>query len=211
MFHICFAFIEEVFGKVISIPSLQTRCASSATAASSTGTYSAYTSSNDSISVMPNRSTLPTLAVRDTDIVQNGEVAKPVLDTFLKMNNMQRFEHSVASDLNNILEFEVPYYSSIPISVVTEGTLSNVDGPLVRRNKIHLRRSQDPKGLDTPLSTYQSDLCGPVVRANQDSVYSIGGVTRATFGGAYIYQAAADDFSFGYLVGAPALIKITYT
>jgi hypothetical protein len=197
--------------KVVSIPSLETRCSSFAEASTASGSIIPYSLSADSISVLPNRSTLPTLAVRGTDIIQNGIVSKPELNAFTAMNNMQRFEHSVPSDLNNILEFEVPYYSSIPISVVSEGTLTNIDGPLVRRNLIYLRRSQDPKGLDTPLSTYQDNIYGPIIRAKQDSGASIGGVTRATFGGAYIYQAAADDFSFGYLVGAPALTKITYT
>jgi hypothetical protein len=197
--------------KVVSIPSLETQCSSFAEASTATGSIIPYSLSADSINVLPNRSTLPTLAVRGTDIVQNGIVTKPELNTFTKMNNMQRFEHSVPSDLNNVLEFEVPYYSSIPISVVTEGTLTNIDGPLVRRNKIYLRRSQDPKGLDTPLSTYQDNVYGPLIRPKQTSNISIGGVTRATFGGAYVYQAAADDFSFGYLVGAPALIKIAYS
>jgi hypothetical protein len=197
--------------KVISIPSLETRCASSATATTGVGSFVPYSTTSDSISVLPRRSALPTFAVRGTDVLQNGTVAKPELNTFLKLNNAQRFEHSVASDLNNVLEFEVPYYSSIPISVVTEGTLTDVDGPLVRRNKIYLRRSQDPRGLDTPISTYQDDLYGPIIRPDQDSTLSVGGVTRATFGGAYVYQAAADDFSFGYLVGVPSLIKITYT
>jgi hypothetical protein len=197
--------------KVVSIPSLATQCTSSGFAPTSDNSVHTYTNTLDSINVLPTRSALPTLAVRDHAIVENGSVAKPVLNTFLGINNMQRFEHLAASDLNNVLEFEAPYYNSIPISVVTEGTITNTDGPLVRRNKLFLRRSHDPKGMDTPISDYSLLTYGPLLRPELSTTNTAGGVTRATFGGAYVYQAAADDFSFGYLVGPPSLIKITYT
>jgi hypothetical protein len=196
--------------KVVSIPSLATQCTSQGFGVASSATHD-YSNIIDGVNVLPHRSALPTFAVRDHRIVQNGDLDEPELNTFTKVNNMQRFEHLAASDLNNVLEFEVPYYNSIPISVVSEGTLTNVDGPLVRRNKVYLRRSHDPKGLDTPLTDYQPDLYGPVILPRITDPAAPGGVTRATFGGAYIYQAAADDFSFGYLVGAAPLIKIAYT
>ena len=197
--------------KVVSIPSLATQCTTQGFATTVENTTHAYTNTIDGINVLPTRSALPTLAVRDHTIVENGSVAKPLLNTFTGLNNMQRFEHLAASDLNNVLEFEAPYYNSIPISVVTEGTITDTDGPLVRRNKIFLRRSHDPKGMDTPITDYNLSLYGPVLRPVLSETDTAGGVTRPTFGGAYVYQAAADDFSFGYLVGPPSLIKITYT
>jgi hypothetical protein len=196
--------------KVVSIPSLATQCTTQGFAVSTDAVAHDYTNVIDGVNVRPTRSALPTFAVRDHAIVDNGVVARPVMDTFLTLNNMQRFEHLAASDLNNVLEFEVPYYNSIPISVVTEGNLGNADGPLVRRNKVYLRRSHDPTGLDTPITDFQEERYGPVIRPKLSTATTSGGVTRATFGGAYVYQAAADDFSFGYLVGPPALYKIPY-
>ena len=195
--------------KVVSLPSAATQCTSSATGPLSEAA-AMYNSFTDSINTLPQRSELPIFAVRDDAVIQNGQIAKPVMDTFTKFNNLQRFEHSVASDLNNVLEFEVPYYNSLPISVVSEGNTSNIDGPLNRRNKIFLRRSHDPKGLDSPVTQYDKDFYGPLIYT-ETTTGSYGGVTRPTFGGAYIYQAAADDFSFGYLVGVPRIIKISYT
>lgn len=196
--------------KVVSIPSLATQCSSGGSGLATEAVVHTYVNVIDSVNVLPTRSAMPALAIRDNYIVDNGPVAKPVLDTFFNYNNMQRFEHLAASDLNNVLEFEVPYYNSIPISVVSEGTLTDTDGPLVRRNRIYLRRSHDPTGLDVPITDYQKDRYGPVIRPKFAANSTSGGVTRATFGGAYIYQAAADDFSFGYLVGPPALYKINY-
>jgi hypothetical protein len=196
--------------KVVSIPSLATQCTTQGFATSTAAVAHDYTNVIDGVNVLPTRSALPTFAVRDHEIIDNGEVARPFLGTFFNINNMQRFEHLAASDLNNVLEFEVPYYNSIPISVVTEGIIGNADGPLVRRNKVFLRRSHDPTGLDTPLTDFQEERYGPVIRPKHSVATTSGGVTRATFGGAYVYQAAADDFSFGYLVGPPALFKIPY-
>jgi hypothetical protein len=196
--------------KVVSIPSIATQCTTQGFATATAGTVHGYTNVIDGVNTLPTRSALPTFAVRDHEILDNGLAERPFMDTFGNINNMQRFEHLAASDLNNVLEFEVPYYNSIPISVVCEKVVTNTDGPLIRRNKIFLRRSHDPAGMDTPITDFQTTLYGPVVRSKLTTDATSGGVTRPTFGGAYIYQAAADDFSFGYLVGPPAITQITY-
>lgn len=158
----------------------------------------------DSIVVSNRRPQDPIFAVRDWDIKENGAVEQPKLTTFTTIRQSAEFEHHVYPDLNGVLEFEVPYYGQTPISVVGEGSLSAVDGPLVRRAKIFLRRSHDPHGLDAPIYDYGVGKANPGPNSDTDRD---GGI-RPCFGGFLLYEAAADDFSFGYLVGAPKLQRL---
>ena len=194
--------------KVINPSSNDIRVSSSGfRAADSTSAVTSYNSAIDAINVGLGRSQLPLFAVRDNSIVENGTIEEPDIGTFTTFGNLNQFEHCVYPDLNGILEIEVPYYGQTPISVVCEGATSAVDGPLVRRSKVHIRRSHDPYGMDTPFYQYYNDTFNA---ENFETGVRSGGL-RQCIGGAVIYQAAADDFSFGYLVGAPPISKLTFT
>lgn len=163
-----------------------------------------YTNQIDSIYIDGKRPADPIFVSRNWDIVENGALEKPQLTTFTAIDQNPLFEHMVYPDLNGVLEFEVPYYGQTPISVVGEGTLSSVDGPLVRRAKIYLRRSHDPNGLDKPIYQYAKTNAQPFSNLGTKQQ---GGI-REAFGGFTLLEAAADDFSFGYLVGAPKLQRL---
>ena len=173
------------------------------TTADPTANSNLYTVADDGVNVSDLRPSMPIFVTRDWDVIENGDLNKPMLTTFTGLDQNPEFEHTVYPDLNGVLEFEVPYYGQTPISVVGEGTLSSVDGPLVRRAKIHLRRSHDPKGMDKPYYQYYSTTAYPVNHPNNS-----GGGIRQSFGGFTLLEAAADDFSFGYLVGAPKLQRV---
>lgn len=172
-----------------------------------TGTADKYTTMEDSTRLMGKRPNEPIFSVRDWQILENGDVEKPFLDTFPGLDQNPIFEHLVYPDLNGVLEFEVPYYGQTPISVVGEGKLSNIDGPLVRRALVHLRRSHFPRGMDLPIYSYLSDEANVNTIPSQNVGVNLNraGGQRPCFGGFTLYEAAADDFSFGYLVGAPTL------
>merc|ERR1712034_32840 len=171
------------------------------------GTADKYTTMEDSTRLMGKRPNEPIFSVRDWQILENGDVEKPFLDTFPGLDQNPIFEHLVYPDLNGVLEFEVPYYGQTPISVVGEGKLSNIDGPLVRRALVHLRRSHFPRGMDLPIYSYLSDEANVNTIPSQNVGVNLNraGGQRPCFGGFTLYEAAADDFSFGYLVGAPTL------
>lgn len=158
-----------------------------------------YAQALDEIETSFNRSSHPLVAKRDWRITENGVISGPLVSTFLTTDIGPEFEHYVYPDLNGTLEFEVPYYAQTPISLVGEGTLSSDEGPLVRRSKIRVRRSQDPRGMDSPGFESFSDKAYP--RAGSEGI-------RAPFGAYTLYEAAADDFSFGYLIGAPTIRRI---
>eukprot|EP01084_Bolivina_argentea_P186710 321753_1 len=109
-----------------------------------------YTNALDAVTFESNRPAEPIFAVRGWNIFENGVVEEPKISAFTALDQNPQFEHMVYPDVNGVLEFEVPYYGQMPISLVGEGTLSSKDGPLVRRSKIFLRRNHDPKGLDRP-------------------------------------------------------------
>jgi hypothetical protein len=170
---------------------------------------SPYQTAHDTVTFESNRPAEPIFAVRDWQVVENGTLENTKISAFTTLDQNPQFKHRVYPDVNGVLEFEVPYYGQMPISLVGEGTLSSVDGPLVRRSKIYLRRNHDPKGLDRPLWNFCSDEefphsteCDPGINRGND------GGHRGAFGGFTLYEAAADDFSFGYLVGAPKLKRL---
>jgi len=145
----------------------------------------------------------PMIVKRDWKIIENGAVSGPTVGTFVSTDTTAVFEHYVYPDLNGTVEFEVPYYGQMPISLVGENTIASEEGPLMRRARVRVRRSEDPRGMDRPLYDYLSGKATPVSPASKFA----GGI-RNCFGAYVLYEAAADDFSFGYLVGAPRITRI---
>jgi hypothetical protein len=148
----------------------------------------------------------PLIVRRSTNIDENGSLAKPVLGTFTSTQTSSTFEHYVYPDLNGTIEFEVPYYAQTPISLVGEGVISGVDGPIIRRSKVDIMRSLDARGLDRPIYTYHNNTSYPQSAGTEPD---LGGV-RNCFGAYTLYEAAGDDFSFGYLIGAPRIRRVAH-
>jgi hypothetical protein len=159
-----------------------------------------YTTTTDGFVFEDIRSHDPMIAVRSTNILENGALKGPEVTKFVSRDTAPLFEHYVYPDLNGTIEFEVPYYGQTPISLVGEGEIANDEGPLIRRALVHVRRSEDPKGLDRPMYDYFKDKNYPLA---EDATFA-GGI-RNCFGAYTLYEAAADDFSFGYLIGAPRI------
>lgn len=153
------------------------------------------------------RPTDPLIVRRSTNIDENGSLDKPVLGTFTNEQTSSTFEHYVYPDLNGTIEFEVPYYAQTPISLVGEGTISDVDGPIIRRSKVDIMRSLDPKGMDRPMYAYYSDSA--FAQSPLTGTTDAGGI-RNCFGAYNLYEAAGDDFSFGYLIGAPRIRRVRH-
>jgi hypothetical protein len=170
-------------------------------------TRTEYTNAIDGFEYDAIRPTDPLIVRRSTNIDENGTLDKPVLDTFSDTQASSTFEHYVYPDLNGTVEFEVPYYAQTPISLVGEGKISNVDGPIIRRSKIDIMRSLNPKGLDRPMYSYYSDTVFP--QSPILAAVDAGGV-RNCFGAYNLYEAAGDDFSFGYLIGAPRIRRLDH-
>jgi len=150
-------------------------------------------------SIRPND---PMIVVRASDIRENGDLLVPEITKFVSRDTAPLFEHYVYPDLNGTIEFEVPYYGQTPISLVGEGVVAHTEGPLIRRSLVRVRRSEDPRGLDRPMYDYFKDRS----YASTDAAAFSGGI-RNCFGAYTLYEAAADDFSFGYLIGAPRIMK----
>lgn len=165
----------------------------------------AYTNLLDQYEVASARTMQPMIAVRDSLVKENGTVEGPIVNTFTGTETAPLFEHYIYPDLNGTLEFEVPYYAQTPISLVGEGTIADDQGPLIRRALVRVRRSEDPKGLDQPV--YSGNNQFGFMKSPSDLDKNFGGI-RGCFGGYTLYEAAADDFSFGYLIGAPRIQRI---
>ncbi|APG76751.1 hypothetical protein 2 [Beihai picorna-like virus 72] len=164
----------------------------------------AYTNALDSTRVIEGRPFDPIYVYRDQLVAENGDITGPAIGTFATTIADAAFEHYVYPDINGTLEFEVPYYSQLPISLVGEGNISDTEGPLIRRSKIFIRRSHLPRGLDRPIyKPYATTGFPGCVAGTVD-----GGGIRPCFGGFSLYEAAADDFSFGYLIGAPKIVRL---
>lgn len=160
---------------------------------------STYTNTMDNLTVLPGRSSRPLFAHKEWQIKENGDISAPLISTFTTRDTFTPFEHYVYPDLCGTLEFEAPYYAQTPISLVGEKNISDDEGPLIRRSRLILRRSQDPRGLDTHTTEFFSNTSYPSMTDE--------GI-RGAFGEFVLYEAAADDFSFGYLVGAPLLKRL---
>lgn len=148
-----------------------------------------------------NRPAQPVLIKRDYDTIENGDILEPTLTKFVTASSEPTFEHVVFPDLNGVAEFEVPYYSQTPISLVGEGTISSTKGTLLTRSRIKVRKSTNPRGLDQP--AYSAFTSGGYLTSS-----AIDAAIRPCFGAFALYEAAADDFSFGYLVGAPYIKRL---
>lgn len=143
----------------------------------------------------------PLIIRRTYPTIENGTLAPPTIGTFQTTDFQPTFEHMVFPDLNGIAEFEVPYYSQLPISIVGEGTIPGTSGPLLTRSKIKISRSLDPRGMDQP--AYSAfDNAGYLNSSAIDTGM------RPCFGSYMLYEAAGDDFTFGYLVGAPFIKRL---
>lgn len=166
-----------------------------------------YTAVSDRFYYDDVRSQEPMIVKRDTIIKENSTLERPTINTFTSPVFGSLFEHYVYPDLNGTLEFEVPYYGQTPISLVGEGDILSTEGPLIRRSLVRVRRSEDPRGLDIPMLTFNGSESYPAYVPNS-SVYETGGM-RNTFGAYTLFEAAADDFTFGYLIGAPRIVRVT--
>lgn len=171
------------------------------------GDRSNYATALDGFEYDAIRPSDPLIVRRSTNIDENGNLNKPFLGTFTDVQVSSTFEHYVYPDLNGTVEFEVPYYAQAPISLVGEGTISDVDGPIIRRSKVDIMRSLDPKGMDRPMYSYYSDRAFP--QAAVTGTGDDGGI-RNCFGAYNLYEAAGDDFSFGYLIGAPRIRRVKH-
>lgn len=149
----------------------------------------------------------PLIVRRSANITENGLLKKPLLETFTATQSSPTFESYVYPDLNGTLEFEVPYYAQTPISLVGEGNISNVDGPIIRRGKVDIMRSLDARGMDKPMYQAYSNMSFPM--SGSMGAKDDGGVRNA-FGAYNLYEAAGDDFSFGYLIGAPRIAQVAH-
>jgi len=144
------------------------------------------------------RSSIPYIVSRNSIGKQDNVVAAPTLRAGQRPPQNSLFEHIQMPDLNNCLEFEVPYYSTLPISVVGEGDLGNDKGPLVQRSTVDVYQGFTLEDSEVPFTVFES---ASAFGANPNLIY------RNSIGSFRLYTAAADDFSFGYLVGAPKIIR----
>lgn len=154
------------------------------------------------ISVHNARPQDPLLVHTDTSFQTNGALNPPALGSFKQPDISPVFEHYVYPDLNGTVEFEAPYYAQTPISLVGEGTIDSSEGTLIKRLPIHVKRSHLPRGLDRPM--YKYDPAKP----DEYPISDKSGGIRMQFGGYTLYEAAGDDFSFGYLVGSPRIRRL---
>jgi hypothetical protein len=113
----------------------------------------------------------------------------------VELPESSQFEHTIYPDLNGVAEFEVPYYSNLPISVVAdEGVNDTTVGPMFTRSLLEVQVGLTDDSLDVPSIEYVGDGSPNMNLFN-----------RGAIGAFRLMEAAGDDFSFGYLVGAPAI------
>lgn len=146
------------------------------------------------------RTNIPMSVFRDTQITDNGVIAAPVLNTgpSTTVDRVDsRFESVVYPDLDGCLEFAVPYYGRTPISLIAQGTANSNRGIFVSRNKVIVQVGFQFQDAISPFFS--------VVGTNVSATYS--GRTVEDIGAYVLYEAAGDDFSFGYLHGAPNLVN----
>jgi hypothetical protein len=144
------------------------------------------------------RTKTPIVVKRERILKTNGTIVPTDLTPHYSVLGGGMFEHTQYPDLNGVVEFEIPYYAPTPISLVGEGTLADTSGILLQRAEVNITYGFTPDSLDTPALTYQ------------DGRGSLSGrrVYRDSIGEFRLFTAAGDDFSFGYLVGAPIIKEI---
>lgn len=144
------------------------------------------------------RPMLPVIVKRERNLTENGTIFSTDLTSHHSVQAGGMFEHTLYPDLTGCVEFELPYYSTTPISLVCEGTLQDTNGLLVQRAIANVTYGGDPESLDSPIFTFIDEKQSPF--ANR--------VTRGSIGEFRLFTAAGDDFSFGYLVGAPTIREL---
>nr|APG76809.1 hypothetical protein [Beihai picorna-like virus 73] len=142
---------------------------------------------------------VPIVVSRDLLPTSNGDVTIYDPSTRVPTDGAGKFQHQVYSDLRGVVEWEMPYYSRIPISLVAEGNVPANQGPLVERNKFVVHRGLTDEDNRTPnWMSFQ----GPAPYDDLGSPIAFG--WNKHFIGSYkLFEAAADDFSFAFLTGAP--------
>jgi hypothetical protein len=145
------------------------------------------------------RSQIPYRVYRDTDVVNNGFINPPrSFKDSTEMNRVDaRFESVVYPDLDGCIEFTVPYYSKLPISLIAQGTVSDNRGTFVSRNLVAVNVGFNSQDSVSPHFEQVGDNIFPTYTA----------VVNEDIGAYTLYEAAGDDFSFGYLHGAPVLLN----
>nr|ULF99827.1 MAG: hypothetical protein [Aparavirus sp.] len=147
---------------------------------------------------------VPIVVSRDLQSTTNGDIA--AYNPSSRMPNTENggFQHQVYSDLRGVVEWESPYYSRIPISLVAEALVPSDQGPLVERNKILVRRglteedNRSPNWMSFQGPAPYDDLASPIVF----------GWNKHFIGSYRLFEAAADDFSFAFLTGAPTCRRL---
>jgi len=144
-------------------------------------------------------SRVPLVVSRNLASTSNGDVTLYNPSSTIPTDGSGKFQHQVYSDLRGVVEWEMPYYSRIPISLVAEGLVPTDEGPLVERNKFLVHRGLTTEDNRTPnWMSFQ----GPAPYDNLASPIAFG--WNKHFIGSYkLFEAAADDFSFAFLTGAP--------
>jgi len=143
---------------------------------------------------------VPVVVTRNTRSITNGPVNRyEPYSGLIPATSTGRFEHQAYSDLRGVIEWEVPYYSRIPISLVAEGELPDDEGPLNVRNEIIVHRGIANEDNEAPnLVKFQGtapyDKLGNTIPFGWNKYY---------IGSYRLLEAAADDFSFAFLTGAP--------
>lgn len=114
------------------------------------------------------------------------------------------FQHQAYSDLRGVVEWETPYYSRLPLSLVAEGSVPTDEGPLVVRNKVVVHRGLSDEDNEAP------NLLGFQGTAPFDSMGNTipFGWNKYFIGSYRLFEAAADDFSFAFLTGAPTCKRL---
>lgn len=152
---------------------------------------------NDAFIPRP-RTQIPYRVFRDTDVINNGIISPPGTVQIAAGSDRVdgRFESVVYPDLDGCVEFTVPYYSKLPISLVAQGTLNSNRGTLVSRNLVQVSKGFNAQDSISPFFS---------VAVETDTYATYTGRTAEDIGTYTLYEAAGDDFSFGYLRGAPTL------
>jgi hypothetical protein len=145
------------------------------------------------------RTSLPFYVIVSRTTSTNAVVTRPTLTTPSSVyavgeRNSGRLESVHYPDINGVIEFETPFYTNLPIHINAEGTVPDAEGPLIRRNRIIIKKGFVSQDLWQPANNFTAD--GYV----NDAVYV------QQFGSFKLLEAAGDDFSFGYLIGAPSII-----
>nr|APG78017.1 hypothetical protein 2 [Beihai picorna-like virus 74] len=146
------------------------------------------------------RTSIPYLVTRDKELTTNGNLTGPTVQGGYKPTQQAVFESIHYPDINGCVEVEVPYYSGLPISLVAEKSLPDSEGPLVERSRVNFTLGTSVQDLEIPYPAVKNSL----------SSGAEWWCLRGSIGSCRVYTAAADDFSFGYLVGAPKLVRSNF-